>query len=83
MYYDWVGDTSTGSTCISFEVFRARHELIYRGWDITWGQYRGDIEVLQLGRRQIADADSPTKDFQISHAAVIMLTGVDCGSDHH
>ena len=59
------------------EVLRARRELIHRGWDTTRGQYRGDVEVLQFGKRLIVDGDLPTKDFYISHAAVVMLTGVD------
>lgn len=59
------------------EVFRARRELVHRGWDTSRGQYRGTDEILKFGNRLIVDGDLPTKDFYISHAAVVMLTGVD------
>ena len=59
------------------ELFRARRELVHRGWDTKDGQYRGTDEILKFGNRLIVDGDLPTKDFYISHAAVVMLTGVD------
>jgi hypothetical protein len=59
------------------EVFRARRELVHRGWNTKEGQYRGEDEVLHFGNRLIVDGDMPTKDFYTSHAAVVMLTGVD------
>ena len=61
----------------SVQVFRARRELLHRYWNRKYGTDPGKDEVRKLGPRLIVDGDMPKKSFYISHAGVIMLSGVD------
>jgi hypothetical protein len=65
------------NTSVTVQVFRARRELVHRGWNRKYGTDRGKDEVRKLGPRLIVDGDMPTKLFYTSHAGVIMLRGVD------